>query len=254
MGDLKARVTFEKEFRIGEVDKRLYGSFVEHLGRGIYGGLFEPGHQTADQDGFREDVAALVRELGVPIIRYPGGNFVSAYRWEDGIGPLDQRPKRLDIAWRTTEHNAFGVNEFVKWCRKVDTEPMMAVNLGTRGIEAALDLLEYCNHPSGSYLSDLRISHGAKEPHNIKLWCLGNEMDGPWQTGHKTAYEYGRLSMETGAAMKAMYPDIELVSCGSSNMRMPTFASWEAETLSQNYDVADYVSLHQYYSNIEDDT
>ena len=254
MGKLSARVTFEKEFKIGEIDKRIYGSFVEHLGRCVYGGIYEPGHPKADADGFRDDVVELVNELDTPIVRYPGGNFVSGYRWEDGIGPPAQRPKRLDIAWRTTEDNTFGLNEFAKWCKKAKTEPMMAINLGTRGIEAALDILEYCNHPSGSYLSDLRISHGAKDPHNIKVWCLGNELDGPWQTGHKTAYEYGRLSAEVGNAMKMMFPDIELVSCGSSNSRMPTFASWEAETLLENYHISDYISLHQYYSNIDGDT
>ena len=254
MEKLNARITFEKEFEIGKIDKRIYGSFVEHLGRCVYGGIYEKGHPTADADGFREDVAALAKELGVQIVRYPGGNFVSGYRWEDGIGPVEQRPTRLDMAWRTTEDNSFGLNEFMKWCKKVGTEPMMAINLGTRGIEAALDILEYCNHPSGSYLSDLRVSHGFRNPHNVKLWCLGNELDGPWQLGHKTAYEYGRLSAETGRAMKAMYDDIELVSCGSSNMQMPTFASWEAQSLTENYDITDYVSLHQYYSNAEADT
>jgi len=254
MDNLKSRVTFEKDFKIGAIDNRLYGSFVEHLGRCVYGGIYEPGHPTADSYGFRGDVAALVDELGVSTVRYPGGNFVSNYRWEDGVGPINKRPTRLDIAWRTTEDNSFGLNEFMLWCKKVNTDPMMAINLGTRGIVEALDLLEYCNHPGGSMFSDLRIAHGYKDPHNIKLWCLGNELDGPWQTGHKTAYEYGRLSSETGHAMKAMYPDIELVSCGSSNMRMPTFAAWEAESLMENYDITDYVSLHQYYSNAEDDT
>ena len=254
MSGFNARLTFEKEYVIGEVDKRIYGSFVEHIGRCVYGGIYEPGHPEADTDGFRGDVMKLVYELGVSIVRYPGGNFVSNYKWEDGVGPVGQRPKRLDIAWRTTEDNTFGLNEFINWCKKTGTEPMMAINLGTRGINEALDILEYSNHPSGSYLSDLRISHGAVEPHNIKMWCLGNEMDGPWQTGHKTAHEYGRLSAETGRAMKAMYPDIELVSCGSSNARMPTFGNWEAETLIENYDIADYVSLHQYFSNAADNT
>lgn len=254
MENLRARVTFEREFKIAEIDNRLYGSFVEHLGRCVYGGIYEPSHPTADAEGFRNDVASLVEELGVSTVRYPGGNFVSNYKWEDGVGPRSLRPERLDIAWRTTEDNSFGLNEFISWCRKVKAEPMLAINLGTRGISEALDLLEYCNHPSASRLSDLRISHGYTSPHKIKLWCLGNELDGPWQTGHKTAYEYGRLSAETGRAMKAMYDDIELVSCGSSNMRMPTFASWEAESLMENYDITDYVSLHQYYSNEQEDT
>ena len=251
---LKARVTVEKSFKAGEVDPKMYGSFVEHLGRCIYGGIYEPGHPSADEFGFRRDVAELVKELDVPIIRYPGGNFVSGYRWEDGIGPLDERPKRLDLAWRTLETNEVGVNEFSAWCRRVGSEPMMAVNMGTRGIEAALDMFEYVNHPSGTYLSDLRVKHGYKEPHNIKYWCLGNEMDGPWQIGHKTAHEYGRLALETGRAMKMIDPDIKLVSCGSSNTFMDTFPEWEAETLMHTYEVADYISLHQYFSNADGDT
>lgn len=254
MENRKARVTLEKEFCIGRIDDRIYGSFVEHLGRCVYNGLYEPGHKDADKDGFRKDVIELVNDLRIPIIRYPGGNFVSGYRWEDGIGPVSGRPKRLDLAWRTLENNAIGVNEFSKWCKKVGAEMMLAVNLGTRGIEAALDLLEYCNHPSGTYLSDLRVTHGAKDPHGVKVWCLGNEMDGPWQTGHKTSIEYGRLAAETGRAMKVLDPGIELVSCGSSNTKMDTFASWEAETLYETYDVADYISLHQYSNNNDDDT
>jgi len=254
MDILKSRVTIEKSFIAGEVDPKLYGSFVEHLGRCIYGGIYEPGHKTDDGLGFRGDVAELVRELDIPIIRYPGGNFVSGYRWEDGIGPADQRPRRLDLAWRTLEDNAVGVNEFSSWCRRVGSEPMLAINLGTRGIESALDILEYVNHPSGTYLSDMRIKHGYKTPHDVKVWCLGNEMDGPWQTGHKTAHEYGRLALETGRAMKQMDPDLKLVSCGSSNTFMDTFPEWEAETLKHTYEVTDYVSLHQYFGNADGDT
>lgn len=250
----KSTITIEKSYVIGDVDKRMFGSFVEHLGRCVYSGIYEPGHPEADRHGFRKDVAALVDELGVPIIRYPGGNFVSGYRWEDGVGPLDQRPKRLDLAWRTLESNEVGVNEFSAWCRRVGSDPMLAVNLGTRGMEAALDLLEYCNHPSGTRLSDLRAKHGYPDPHNVKVWCLGNEMDGPWQTGHKTMEEYGRLAVETARAMKVFDPTIELVSCGSSSSFMPTFPDWEAETLSHTYDAVDYVSLHQYFDNSDGDT
>ncbi len=254
MGAKTARVTLERAFQIGRVDDRLYGSFVEHLGRCVYTGIYEPGHPTADADGFRRDVAAMVKELGIPIIRYPGGNFVSGYRWEDGVGPREQRPRRLDLAWRTLEDNAVGVNEFSRWCKLVGSEMMMAVNLGTRGIEAALDLLEYCNHPGGSHLSDLRARHGAKDPLNVKVWCLGNEMDGPWQTGHKTPQEYGRLAVETARAMKAFDPALQLVSCGSSSSVMPTFPVWEAETLDHTYDAVDFISLHQYFRNADGDT
>ena len=244
----------DKDFVISEVDPRIYGSFIEHLGRAVYGGLYEPDHPSADEDGFRQDVIDLVKELQVPIIRYPGGNMVSAYNWEDGVGPREQRPDRLELAWRVIETNEIGTNEFIDWTRKVDSEAMMAVNLGTRGIDAARNLLEYTNHPGGTYWSELRKEHGYENPHNIKTWCLGNEMDGPWQVGHKTAYEYGRLANETGKAMRLVDPTIELVTCGSSNSDMPTFPAWEAEALEQTYDVADYISLHQYYGNHNNDT
>jgi len=250
----KAKMIVDKDFVISEVDPRIYGSFIEHLGRAVYGGLYEPDHPSADGDGFRQDVIDLVKELQVPIIRYPGGNMVSAYNWEDGVGPREERPDRLELAWRVIETNEIGTNEFMDWTRKVGSEAMMAVNLGTRGIDAARNLLEYTNHPGGTYWSELRKEHGYKDPHNIKTWCLGNEMDGPWQVGHKTAYEYGRLANETGKAMRLVDPSIELVSCGSSNSDMPTFPSWEAETLEHTYDVADYISLHQYYGNHDNDT
>lgn len=250
----KARMVVDKSFKISEVDPRIYGSFIEHLGRAVYGGLYEPGHPTADENGFRQDVIDMVRELQVPIIRYPGGNMVSAYNWEDGVGPKEKRPKRLELAWRALESNEVGTNEFAEWAKKVNAEVMMAVNLGTRGIDAARNLVEYSNHPGGSYWSDLRKEHGYKDPHNIKVWCLGNEMDGPWQIGHKTAYEYGRLAAETAKAMKLVDPTIELVSCGSSNTAMPTFPEWEAESLEHTYDYADYISMHQYYGNQEEDT
>ena len=182
-----ATLTLDPAFRVGTVDPRLYGTFVEHMGRCVYTGIFEPDHPTADADGFRADVLELVRELGPTAVRYPGGNFVSGYRWEDGIGPVAERPRRLDLAWRTVETNEVGVDEFTAWCRRAGLDPVMAVNLGTRGVQEAADLLEYCNHPEGTALSDLRRTHGAKEPHDIRTWCLGNELDGPWQVGHKTA-------------------------------------------------------------------
>lgn len=250
----RGTMILEKDYRIGAVDDRLYGSFVEHLGRAVYGGVYEPGHPTADEAGFRGDVADLVRELKVPIVRYPGGNFVSGYNWEDGVGPREKRPRRLELAWRTIETNEIGVNEFADWAKKVDTEVMMAINLGSQGIDAARNLIEYCNHPGGAYYSDLRRSHGYEEPHNFKLWCLGNEMDGPWQIGAKTAYEYGRAAMEAAKVMRGVDPTIELVACGSSNRRMPTFAEWEATVLDLTYDYVDYLSLHTYYGNRDDDT
>ena len=249
----KTKIIIDKAYRVAPVDNRIFGSFIEHLGRAVYGGIYEPGHRLADEDGFRRDVLELVRELHVPVIRYPGGNFVSNFFWEDSVGPLEERVPRLDLAWRTLEPNTFGLGEFAKWAKKADAEIMMAVNLGTRGTADACNLLEYCNHPSGTKYSELRKKHGAEEPYNIKLWCLGNEMDGPWQLGGKTMEEYGRISAETAKAMKLIDPGIKLVSCGSSYKDMPTFPQWEAVTLGENYDYVDYLSLHQYYGNEKND-
>ncbi|WP_026819839.1 alpha-N-arabinofuranosidase [Arthrobacter castelli] len=248
-----ASITLDPAFRTGEVPRRLFGSFVEHMGRSIYEGIYEPSHPKADDDGLRRDVVELVRELGPTVVRYPGGNFVSNYRWEDGVGPQAERPRRLDLAWRSIESNQFGLSEFMRWAKLADVEPMMAVNLGTRGVQEALDLLEYSNHPGGTALSDLRIKHGDADPYDVKLWCLGNELDGPWQVGHKSALEYGRLAAETGRAMKLVDPSIELVACGSSNSSMPTFGSWEQTVLREAYDYVDYISLHAYYEERDGD-
>lgn len=249
-----AKMIIDKDFKVAPVDERIYGSFIEHLGRAVYDGLYQPGNPLSDECGFRKDVIDMVKELGVPIIRYPGGNFVSNFFWEDSVGPVEQRPARLELAWRSLEKNEVGLNEFSKWAEKVDSQVMMAVNLGTRGIADACNLLEYCNHPGGTKYSDMRIAHGVKNPHNIKVWCLGNEMDGPWQLGHKTMEEYGRLAEETAKAMKLIDPSIELVSCGSSALDMPTFPKWESTTLEYTYDYVDYVSLHQYYGNRDNDS
>ena len=246
---MKAKMSVNKTFTISKVDPRIYGSFVEHLGRCVYGGIYEPTHKTADKEGFREDVKALVKELNTPLIRYPGGNFVSGYNWEDGIGPKNERPKRLDLAWKTLETNEVGLHEFVSWAKEVNAEVNMAINLGTRDIDAARNIVEYCNHKGGSYWSDLRRKNGAEEPFKIKTWCLGNEMDGPWQIGHKTAEEYGRIAAEAAKVMKWVDNSIELVVCGSSNNKMPTFASWEATVLEHTYEHVDYLSLHCYYGN-----
>jgi alpha-L-arabinofuranosidase len=248
-----ARLTLDPAFRIGAVEPRLFGSFVEHMGRCVYTGVFEPDHPLADDDGFRTDVLELTQELGVTLVRYPGGNFVSNYRWEDGVGPVEERPTRLDLAWRSLEGNSFGLNEFMAWAAKAGVEPMMALNLGTRGVAEALELVEYANHPGGTRLSDLRRAHGVDKPHDVRLWCLGNELDGPWQMGHKTAGEYGRLAAETARALKRFDQDLSLVACGSSNSGMPTFGAWEAEVLEATYEMVDYVSLHAYYDPSDGD-
>ena len=253
MGQDGARMVIDPAFTIAEVDPRVFGSFVEHMGRAVYGGIYEPGHRTADEHGFRGDVLELTRELGVTLVRYPGGNFVSAYDWEDGVGPRERRPTRLDLAWRSIESNEVGTDEFMVWAEKTGTEPMFAVNLGTRGIDAARNLVEYCNAPTGSRYADWRAENGHADPYVIKLWCLGNEMDGPWQVGRKTAVEYGRLAVEAGKAMRLVDPVIELAVVGSSNSAMPTFGSWEDTVLDLAWDVADYVSLHTYYDPLDHD-
>ncbi|GAA4736891.1 alpha-N-arabinofuranosidase [Isoptericola chiayiensis] len=244
---LSASVTVDPAFVVGPVRRRTFGSFVEHLGRSVYTGIHDPEHPTADADGFRGDVIELVRELGVSTVRYPGGNFLSGYRWEDGVGPVAERPRRLDLAWHSTEPNLVGVDEFMRWAERTGVEPMMAVNLGTRGVQEALDLLEYCNVPGGTAWSDARRANGAEEPYRVKMWCLGNEMDGPWQIGAKTAAEYGRLATETARAMRMIDPDLELVVCGSSNSGMPTFGAWEHTVLTEAYEHVDHVSAHAYY-------
>lgn len=250
----KANITIDKEFTVGEIDKRIYGSFIEHLGRAVYDGIYQPDSPFADEQGFRKDTMELVSELNVPIVRYPGGNFVSGFCWEDSVGPKDERPSRVDLAWSVIESNQFGLNEFCDWSKKSNSDVMMAVNLGTRGTEAALNLLEYCNFKGGTKYSELRKKHGYENPHKITTWCLGNEMDGPWQTCHKSAKEYAALATETAKAMKIMDPDIELVACGSSHSHMPTFGEWEATVLEEGYDAIDYISMHQYYGNVENDT
>ncbi|WP_116245034.1 alpha-N-arabinofuranosidase [Nocardiopsis sp. FIRDI 009] len=250
---LNASLTTDPGAVVAPVHRRTFGSFVEHMGRCVYTGLYEPDHPTADADGFRRDVADLVRELGVTTVRYPGGNFVSGYRWEDGVGPKADRPVRRELAWHSLETNQFGLNEFMTWCRRLGIEPMMAVNLGTRGLQEALDLLEYANHPGGTRLSDLRAAHGHPEPHDIRMWCLGNEMDGPWQIGHLDARSYGRKAARVARAMRMADRDLELVVCGSSGSSMPTFGSWEATVLEETYDAVSHISLHAYYEEHDGD-
>jgi alpha-L-arabinofuranosidase len=249
----QSRIVLHPAFTVGEVDRRLFGSFVEHMGRCVYTGIHEPGHPTADEHGFRGDVADLTREAGVSLVRYPGGNFVSGYRWEDGVGPVEDRPARIDLAWRSLETNAVGLNEFAGWARRTGVEPMLVVNLGTRGVQEACDLLEYTNHPGGTALSDLRTQHGHPAPHDVRLWGLGNEMDAPWQVGYATAEAYGLRATQTARAMRQVDPRIELVVCGSSHRGMPTFGAWETAVLEQAYDDVDFISVHGYYEERESD-
>ncbi|TBL72492.1 alpha-N-arabinofuranosidase [Paenibacillus thalictri] len=223
------------------------------MGRCVYGGIYDPQHAEADESGFRRDVLSMVQDLQVPIIRYPGGNFVSGFRWEDSVGPKSERPVRMDAAWKSIEPNQVGLDEFDGWAGRAGSEVMMAVNLGTRGVEAAAQLLEYCNVRGGTAFSELRKQHGRSEPYGYKVWCLGNEMDGPWQICNKSAEEYGTLARETAKVMKRIDPSIELVACGSSSIHLPTFPQWDATVMELTYDVADFLSVHMYLENKEEE-
>lgn len=248
---MKAKIIINKKFETGEIDKRIYGSFVEHVGRVVYGGVYDPTHESADEHGFRGDVKELVKEMDVPIVRYPGGNFVSAYIWEDGTGDRALRPTRQDPTWKVIETNEFGIDEFQLWAKQVGAEIDMTVNLGTRGPADAQNLVEYCNSDNGGYYAAMRKRNGFEEPFRIKTWCLGNEMDGPWQIGQKTAEQYGSLAAETAKLMKRIDPSIELVVCGSTANDMPTFGKWDLTVLEHTYDLVDYISLHRYFDRCQ---
>ncbi|HYH02693.1 MAG TPA: alpha-N-arabinofuranosidase [Bacillota bacterium] len=248
----KIKFFADKNFVIGAVNPNIFSSFIEHLGRAVYTGIYEPDHPTADEQGFRKDVMELVKSLNIPLVRYPGGNFVSGYDWTDGIGLKADRPVRLDLAWRTTETNQFGTDEFMDWAKKSNLQAMMAVNLGTGTPKEAGNLVEYCNHPGGTYWSDLRIKNGHPEPYQVKTWCLGNEMDGPWQICHLDAVDYGKKALEAAKIMKWVDPSIELVACGSSGPLIETFPEWDRVVLEYLYDHVEYISCHRYYENFGD--
>jgi alpha-N-arabinofuranosidase len=233
----------------GDFDRRVLGSFLEHLGRAIYTGVFDPGSRLSDAKGFRTDVVREVKALGVPIVRYPGGNFVSGYNWLDGVGPKAQRPTVLDRAWNSIETNQFGTNEFVDWCRMVGAEPLLGMNFGTGTAEMAAAYVEYCNLDRGTKWSDLRRSHGYEQPHNVRHWCLGNEMDGPWQIGQMQAREYGRKARDVARQMRVVDRGLQLIACGSSGTNMPQYLVWDREVLEECYDQVDGISLHAYYGN-----
>ena len=247
------RVTIDSGRQIAPISPNLFGSFLEHLGRAIYEGIYEPGSKFADADGFRTDVIKEVRDLGVPIIRYPGGNFVSGYHWLDGVGPKKNRPTVLDRAWNTMETNQFGTDEFIEWAHKVGTQPLFGLNFGTGTAEQAAALVEYCNVPSGTKWSNLRRSYGHEQPYNVKYWCLGNEMDGTWQIGHMDAKDYGMKAADAARQMRAVDPTVKLIACGSSGPFQPTYIDWDLAVLRECYDVADGISLHRYFGN-DDET
>jgi alpha-L-arabinofuranosidase len=251
--DATVRIYVDPERKLATIDSNLFGSFLEHLGRAIYDGIYEPGSKLSDANGFRTDVMDEIRRLGVPIVRYPGGNFVSGYNWLDGVGPKQNRPKVLDKAWNTIDSNQFGTDEFMAWCKAVGTLPLMGLNLGTGTPEQAAALVEYCNVEKGTEWSELRRKNGVAEPYNAKHWCLGNEMDGPWQIGHVTAEEYGLKAADAARQMRYVDPSLKLVACGSSGPGMPTYLEWDRQVLDQCYNYVDGLSLHRYLGN-DDET
>jgi alpha-L-arabinofuranosidase len=250
----KASVHLDTNRVIGQISPLLFSGFAEHMGRCIYEGIYEPASPHADENGLRKDVLEALREINFRTIRYPGGNFVSGYRWEDGIGPKSERPNRRELAWKSIESNQFGTNEFMDFCKQVGAAPMMAANLGTGSIQDAANLVEYCNSTSGSHYADLRIKHGYKDPHNVRYWCLGNEMDGPWQIGHLEANEYGMKAKEAAKLMRTIDPDLELILCGSSSTGMPTYPEWDRIALEHTWEQVNYLSLHYYADNKTNDT
>ncbi|MBN1125958.1 MAG: alpha-N-arabinofuranosidase [Sedimentisphaerales bacterium] len=249
-----ARIYVDPAQKIATLERKVFGSFIEHLGRAVYGGIYEPGSRLADANGFRKDVLEEIKRMGVPIIRYPGGNFVSGYNWLDGVGPKDKRPVVLDKAWNTIETNQFGTNEFLEWCRAVGSEPLLGLNLGTGTPEMAAALVEYCNQEKGTKWSELRREHGVEKPHNIKYWCIGNEMDGWWQIGHMPAREYGLKARDCANQMRMIDPSLQLIACGSSSPGMQTYLEWDRQVLEECYDMVDGISLHCYYRNDDQET
>jgi alpha-N-arabinofuranosidase len=254
IADQTARVFMNSRRTIAPLDRNLFGSFLEHLGRAIYEGVYDPGSKLSDTNGFRRDVMDEIRTLGVPMIRYPGGNFVSGYNWLDGVGPKQDRPRILDKAWNSINTNQFGTDEFMAWCKAVGTLPLMGLNLGTGTAEEAAALVEYCNVDRGTKWSDLRRKHGYAEPYNVKHWCLGNEMDGNWQIGQMTAMEYGRKAQDAARQMRYVDRSLSLIACGSSAPSMPKYLEWDRQVLEECYDYVDGLSLHRYYANNAQET
>ncbi len=251
---MTSKLLIERDRSIGDIDPHIFGGFLEHMGRAIYQGIYEPNSSFANEHGYRKDVMAALKELAPTMIRYPGGNFLSGYHWLDGVGPKEKRPRKRELAWQSIETNQFGLNEFMHYCHEINTEPMLGVNLGTGSIEEAASMVEYCNAPSGSQFADLRQSHGFKKPYAVKKWCLGNEMDGPWQIGHLEADEYGRKAREAAKMMKWQDDSIQLILCGSSNTAVPTYPAWDRQVLETCWEQVDYLSMHYYANNNDNDT
>ncbi|GHO83955.1 alpha-N-arabinofuranosidase [Dictyobacter formicarum] len=246
-----ALIKIDAARRIGSVDKNIYGGFVEHLGRCIYGGIYEEGSPLSDEHGFRKDVMEAVQALHLPILRWPGGNFVSGYHWTDGIGPVDRRPRQLELAWHSVESNRFGTDEFMRYCEVMNIEPYICVNMGTGTMDEARSWVEYCNGTGDTYWANLRRQNGHPEPYNVKYWGLGNEMYGSWQIGRLSAEDYVKKAREFAKVMKWTDPSIQLVGCGETG-----WTEWDQTVIAGLAPLIDYYSLHlytgsdDYYSNV----
>jgi alpha-N-arabinofuranosidase len=250
----KTTIHLHSEFKIAPVDPRLFGGFLEHMGRAVYEGVYEPKSRHADSEGCRKDVLAALKRLDMTAMRYPGGNFASGYHWQDGIGPRDKRPTVRELAWQSIETNQFGTDDYIRLCRTMGWTPMLTANLGTGTPEEARNWVEYCNCPAGTRYADWRVAGGSPAPHGVKLWCLGNEMDGPWQLGHVPADQYAIRAQQAAKMMKDTDNTIEIVACGSCGVGMGTYMEWDRAVLDHLGDAADYISLHRYVGNQANDT
>lgn len=250
-----AKVLVHPRYKIGDISPRLYGAFLEPIGTMVYGSMYNPKHPTADSKGFRRDFIDGLRASGLPAVRLPGGNFVSGWDWKDSIGPMERRKSRLDLAWFQYYPNDVGHDEYLQWAELAGAEPLYTINLGTGRIDDAISIIEYTNHEGGSYWSDLRAKHGHKEPYGVKVWYLGNEMDGPWQIAswEKDPRGYGILAHEASKAMKWVDPTIETVVCASSSPFLSHYPQWDLDVLQECYESVDYISLHHYHSAPADD-
>jgi alpha-N-arabinofuranosidase len=247
-----ARIKIDIDRQIGEVDPHLFGNFAEHLGRMIYGGIYDEGSPLADQDGYRKDVMEAVKRLGVSILRYPGGNFSSGYDWKDGIGPKEKRPVRAELAWNDLESNRFGTDEFLRYCALIGAEPYICINGGLGTVDDARQWVEYTNESRHTYWADQRRKNGREEPYKVKYWGLGNEIDGPWQLGHKSAEDYAKFAVEAAKAMRLVDPSIQLIASGSSNYGAD-WQGWNRTVITALRGQADYISLHTYINNRDND-
>lgn len=249
------KIFFHPAYTAGRIDRRLFGAFLEPIGNWVYGGIWNNEHPTADEYGFRKDIMDMTRELGVPAVRLPGGNFTSGWNWKDSIGPRENRRTHLELAWRQYETNDIGHDEYLAWAKSVGTDPLYTVNLGTGTVEDAQYLAEYTRHPGGTYWSDLRRKNGFEKPHEVHTWCLGNEMDGPWQihSWEKDPKGYGVKSNEISKMIKWVDPTAETVVCGTSTPHNRSYLSWDLTVLEQCYETVDYLSLHYYHPALTGD-